>query len=363
MSITNILILILEIGRICLYMRCLRTCIGEYRVSKRIAAVIFSVLWIFESILRCSSPYLFERFAVQGDAFFYVVEILFLLIVSFCYRGGVIRHLLIAVFLPSIYWIGKWVIVFAFFSTYIIDSFQHFIAAAVAVVLFCVLEIVWEKIGNSRQELERKLLEEEIRIYENQFEVIRQSQNNIRSLKHDMKHHIKMLTDMIAGGEKEAALDYLASMGAFMETSEEYIVSGNGRIDSILNYMISKAKNSGISVDWKIQIPEHLEISTFDINVVISNLFDNALNALRNVTQPTLYILMKYDRGVLCISTQNNYSIENSVSEVTGEHGFGLKNIHRIAEKYHGNLTITQTQGIFHASVLLYLTDTDVNIT
>ena len=328
--------------------RCLRTCIGEYRISKRIVAVIFSALWIFESIIRCFSPYLFERFAMQGDAFFYVVEIVFILVVSLCYRGGVVRHLLMAVLLPSIYWIGKWVIVFALFSINGIDSLQHFIAVAVAVVIFCILEIVWEKIGNSRQELERKLLEEEIRIYENQFDIIRQSQNNIRSLKHDMKHHIKMLTDMIAVEEKEAALDYLASMGAFMETSEEYVDSGNGRIDSILNYMISKAKNYGISVDWKIQIPEHLEISTFDINVILSNLFENALNALQNVTYPTLYILMKYDRGVLCISTQNNYSVNGSVPEVTGEHGFGLKNIHRIAEKYHGNLTITHKKVLLH---------------
>lgn len=39
----------------------------------------------------------------------------------------------------------------------------------------------------------------------------------------------------------------------------------------------------------------------FDINVILSNILDNALNALNKVTQPVLYIYIKYDRGILCI--------------------------------------------------------------
>ena len=49
-------------------------------------------------------------------------------------------------------------------------------------------------------------------------------------------------------------------------------------------YMSSKAKNSGVDVSWKIQIPEHLGIPVFDINVILSNLFENAMNALADVT-------------------------------------------------------------------------------
>ena len=44
---------------------------------------------------------------------------------------------------------------------------------------------------NQKREQEREILEQEIRMYENQFEIIQQSQINTRSLKHDMKHHIK----------------------------------------------------------------------------------------------------------------------------------------------------------------------------
>lgn len=147
-----------------------------------------------------------------------------------------------------------------------------------------------------------------------------------------------------------------------MDHSEVFVSSGNERIDSILNYMIGKAKSADIHVTWKIQIPEQMEISTFDINVILSNLLDNALNALSDIPNPTLEILMKYDSGILLINIQNNCSHEqpvirdmHSVFGPENEHGYGLKNIQRIVEKYHGSLSAECVNDVFNTSILLFL--------
>lgn len=357
MSVVKIFIIILAAVRICLYMRGFNTCIGKSRVSRKIVIAVFAVLWIFEGFL-ISISYI-GRGITAMDLFFYCVEIPFLAAMSFCYQGKAARRLLMAVILPTVYWIGKWSIMSVLFKA-VTDSRQYLIVTSISISLYFVFGMILGKAGKSRQERERELLEQEIHIYENQFGIIRQSQHNIRALKHDMKHHIKMLTDMVSGGENEAALKYLASMGAFMENSEEYVATGNEKIDSILNYMISKAKDSGVDVCWKIQIPERLEISVFDINVILSNLFDNAMNALAGVAESSFRITMKYDRGILCISTQNNFSVEGQTPGASEGHGFGLKNIRRIAEKYHGSLTTTAQDGDFQTSVLLYLDDADL---
>ncbi len=356
MSVVKVFVIILAAVRICLYMRCFFTCIGKYRVSKKIVVAAFAVLWVFEGFLMGISH--IGRGITVMDLFLLLVEIPFLLTMSFCYQGKAARRLLMAVILPMVYWIGKWSVAAVFFTT-VTTSRQYFIVTSISVSLLFVFGMLMEKAGKSRQEHERELLEQEIRIYENQFGIIRQSQHNIRALKHDMKHHIKMLTDMVSGGENEAALKYLASMGAFMENSEEYVATGNEKIDSILNYMISKAKASGVEVSWKIQIPEHLEIPVFDINVILSNLFENAMNALADVEEPSFHIMLRYDRGILCISTQNNFSVDRRTSGTSDGHGFGLKNIRRIAEKYHGSLTAAAGDGDFQTSVLLFLEDAD----
>ncbi|MDE7310900.1 MAG: ATP-binding protein [Eubacterium sp.] len=356
MSFVKIFVILLAAVRICLYMRCLSSCIGKCRASKKILTAAFAVLWIFEGFFMSISH--IGPGIVMMDLFFLLAEIPFLTAVSFCFQGSAARRVLTAVLLPTLYWIGKWSIAAVLFGI-LAASRQYLIVTAVSVSLFFVFGMILEKAGKSRQERERELLEQEVRTYENQFCIIRQSQHNIRALKHDMKHHIKMLTDMVSGGENEAALKYLASMGAFMENSEEYVATGNEKIDSILNYMISKAKDAGIDVSWNIQIPERLEIPVFDINVILSNLFENAMNALAEVTEPSFHIMMKYGRGILCISTQNNCSGKEQAFGVSKGHGFGLKNIGRIAEKYHGSLTAAVRDGDFQANVLLYLDDAD----
>lgn len=353
MYIENLVILVLEAVRVWLYMRCLHTCIGRYKVSKRMIAVYFAAFWGVSSLMEIGVP---VGLAVESAPAHYAVDLIFLLGVSFFCYGTAGRRVLTAVLVPAAFWVGKWTIIFSLFQSIVVSKQELLIGTVVAVVAFCLLEFLIERIRKSRQEQERELLEQEIRIYENQFQVIHQSQQLVRSLKHDMKHHIKMLTDMISEGEKDDALEYLSSMGAFMENAKEYVASGNERIDSILNYMISRGKAAGIAVDWKIQIPEQLEISAFDINIVLSNLFENAFNALQDTESPFLHILLRYDRGVFCINMTNNYTDEKvQAPEIWSEHGFGLKNVRRIAEKYHGQLTINKDGNIFEATVLLMI--------
>lgn len=356
MSGVKMVVILLMAVRICFYMQCFSICIGKCRVSKKIVTAAFAVLWIFEGLL-ISISYIGQGSSAM-DLFFLLVEVPFLIATSFCFQGGMAPRLLMAVFLPGVYWMGKWSIGAVLFTA-LTTARQYVIVTSISVSLFFVFRLLLARTGKSRQERERELLEQELRSYENQFSIIRKSQHNIRALKHDMKHHIKMLTDLISGGENEAALEYLASMGAFMENSEEYVATGNEKIDSILNYMIAKAKHAGIDVSWSIQIPEHLEISAFDVNVILSNLFENALNALADAEEPSLRMIMKYDRGILCISTQNRYAGKTRASDTSGEHGFGLKNIRRIAEKYHGSLTAAVRDGEFQANVLLFLEDVD----
>lgn len=354
-------ILFFDAIHIFILMRFCRNCIGVYRVNRKISGIVVVVYWILSSYIRFLP--LSKKF-YASDSLLITVEFIFLFIVSFFYQGKLIRRFIIMFSLPILYWGGKYMITLTLFHTTRIENEQYIISTVISTILFGALGFALERVKISKQEQERELLKQEIRIYENQFEIIHQSQKNIRSLKHDLKHHIKMLSDLVSNGEKEAALEYLCEMGAFMENSEEYICSGNEKIDSILNYMIAKAKAEKINTDWKILIPEYLNISTFDINVILSNLFDNALNALSKVEEPHLYILMKYDRGVLCISVQNNCADVQLVdkkscltNDINNEHGYGLKNIQRIADKYNGNLSTEYKDGIFTSSVLLFITN------
>lgn len=359
MLLSYIAIFVIDAIHIFLLMRFCTNCIGTYRVNKKIAGIFFAVFFVISCCLRLL-PFS-KKFSAANTSLF-LIEILFLLSAVFLFHGRTAVRLIIALLLPVLYWGLNWIILRSCFHTAFVENGQCLIGAGAAVVIFSILEIALEKWKKSKREQEREILEQEIRMYENQFEIIRQSQMSVHALKHDMKHHLKMLSDLVSSGDKDAALKYLSDMGAFMDHAEDFVSSGNERIDSILNYMIGKAKNANVHISWKVQIPERMEISTFDINVILSNLLDNALNALSDIPNPALEILMKYDRGILCINIQNNCSHEqtavhdiHSVFEPENGHGYGLKNVRRIVGKYHGSLTVECANGVFNASILLFL--------
>lgn len=360
--LSYIAIFVIDAIHIFLLMRFCINCIGKYRVNKKIVVIIFAVFFIISCFFRLL-PFS-KKFSAANTTLF-LLEILFLLVAVFLFRGKIAIRLTVALLLPIFYWGLNWIILKSCFHSTFVENGQCLISTGIAVVIFSILEIALEKWKKSKREQEREILEQEIQMYENQFEIIRQSQIATRSLKHDMKHHLKMLSDLVSSGDKDAALKYLSDMGAFMDNSEVFVTSGNERIDSILNYMIGKAKSADIHITWKIQIPEQIEISTFDINVILSNLLDNALNALSDIPNPTLEILMKYDRGILCINIQNNCNHEQSTVqhglhsdfELENEHGYGLKNIQRIVEKYHGSLSTECVNNVFNASILLFLSN------
>lgn len=359
--LSYIAIFVIDAIHIFLLMRFCTNCIGTYRTNKRIVGIIFAVFFIISCYLRLLP---FSKKFSAANTMLFLFEILFLFVAVFLFQGKSAIRLSVALLLPILYWGLNWIILKSCFHSTFVENKQCLISTGIAVMIFFILEIALEKWKKTKREQEREILEQEIRMYENQFEIIRQSQINTRSLKHDMKHHLKMLSDLVSSGDKDAALKYLSDMGAFMDNSEVFISSGNERIDSILNYMIEKAKNADVHITWKIQIPEQIEISTFDINVILSNLLDNALNALSDIPNPTLEILMKYDRGILYINIQNNCNHEqpsihdiHSVFEPENEHGYGLKNVQRIVEKYHGSLSTECVNDVFNASILLFLSN------
>lgn len=357
--LSYVAIFVIDAIHIFLLMRFCTNCIGTYRTNKKIIGIIFAVFFIISCYVRLLP--VSKKFSAANTTLL-LFEILFLLAGVFLFQGKTAIRLSVALLLPILYWGLNRIILKSCFHSTFVENKQSLISTGIAASIFFILEIALEKWKKSKREQEREILEQEIRMYENQFEIIRQSQINTRSLKHDMKHHLKMLSDLVSSGDKDAALKYLSDMGAFMDNSEEFISSGNDRIDSILNYMIEKAKKANIHITWKIQIPEQIEISTFDINVILSNLLDNALNALSDIPNPALEILMKYDRGILYINIQNNCNHEqlsihdiHSAFEPKNEHGYGLKNVRRIVEKYHGNLSTECVNDVFNASILLFL--------
>lgn len=209
---------------------------------------------------------------------------------------------------------------------------------------------------------EKKMLRQQNNAYINQLKIIKQSQENVRMIRHDMKNHFFILQDMIEKNKKDEALKYLKDILNFVNVSGQYIKSGNEEVDSILNYKIHEAEKYGIKVITDIKIPDKLNILPFDLNVVLGNLLDNAIEAVKNTNNKIIKTKIELDRGILYINTYNSFRgkliFKDGRPQTTNvdkeNHGIGLISVQNVVKKYKGDINIECSDNKFIVDILLY---------
>ena len=226
--------------------------------------------------------------------------------------------------------------------------------------VFYLYNILIENYINLR---DNDLYKQQTYAYQNQLEVIMESGNRVRALRHDMKNHILALQALVQRKEAEEMNRYLESMKDFMTNPEEYVKTGSDSVDSLLNYKIQKANEVLNVVETKISIPQQLRLRSFDLNVLLGNLLDNAIDASMQTEEKKLNITIKLDKGVLflyiCNSCQRIADGRSGFLETTKEdktnHGIGLKNVRQIVEKYHGDLAFQYENNFMETDVMMYV--------
>lgn len=218
---------------------------------------------------------------------------------------------------------------------------------------------------NYRNIRENDLYRQQTYAYRNQLDVIMESQGRIRALRHDMKNHILALQALLQKGDWEEADRYLESMQDFMTNPSEYVATGNELVDSLLNYKLQRAKEVLRTVEARICIPEKLALHSFDLNVVLGNLLDNAVEAACRTEEKSLKTEIGLEKGVLYINIRNSCQgiadgkarhLETT-KEDASDHGIGLGNVRRIVEKYHGEMDLVCESGCMETDIILYINE------
>jgi sensor histidine kinase regulating citrate/malate metabolism len=144
--------------------------------------------------------------------------------------------------------------------------------------------------------------------------------------------------------------------------NKPYAETGNLTIDSVINYKLRSCKAQQIHVTADLQVPSDLSIASVDLSAVLGCLLDNALEALVKTDQRELHLSLSYRSGILTIFIENTFNgqyISHGGQYLTTKtdaavHGYGLKSVRRITEKYHGTMEISLDSQWFKVQVLLF---------
>ena len=218
------------------------------------------------------------------------------------------------------------------------------------------------------QQYEMEMLKTQLQAYTNQLNVVLRGEEKIKALRHDIKHHLSELMLLANKHDVAEIQKYIDEMNSFLKNPNEIVASGNLEIDSVLNFMLQKAEKELKTVDIKVMLPEKVRHS-FDINVMLGNLLENAIKAAGKTENKYLSVHIKLKRGILKVKIENSFessyilrkeqnrkdTILKTTKPFTKQHGIGLKNVKKIVEKYNGTMAVTAQKGIFCVNLLLYM--------
>lgn len=227
-------------------------------------------------------------------------------------------------------------------------------------LLFYLLEQIF---AEHEKNLRVVSLEQQNQAYENQLQLMRDADEKISALRHDMKNHLLVLQQIARQENYEKIRGYLDNLNDSLETGHTFTATGNAFIDSMINLKLSHAVKQGAQVELDIKIPQNLFVGQKDICIVLGNLLDNALRALEDCeADKRLFLQMWEVQGTLTIQVKNSY--RNKVKRAgkffkttkKGEgHGLGLKIVEQIVRDYQGELDFKTDGDFFTATLLMYL--------
>ena len=218
--------------------------------------------------------------------------------------------------------------------------------------------------------LKAALHAQESEYYFSQCQLMQQSVEQVKAIRHDIKMHLATVRNFTANNSAAEATDYLTGLLGTLTQNEIYSDTGNIAFDSIINFKLNQAKEQNITPDICILIPPAVNIDVADIVTILGNLLDNAIDALARVEDKVLKLDIELSKGSLFIKIDNTfdgvvkYAKQNegdaehiATRKDGGEHGRGFKNIVRSIEKYNGHMDIAHEGNMFSVTVILYVDD------
>lgn len=213
------------------------------------------------------------------------------------------------------------------------------------------------KNAEAKQRLE--MIEKQTELEKESYQRMLKTNDQLRRMRHDIKNHLLYVRNVIENNEIEKAEKYIIDVENELEEIEKYMVSGNRMIDYILTEKLSEHKN--ITFVCTGSFAGLNKIDQLDLAVMFGNLIDNAIEAVENEDEKIIEIkLSNYinycniiisnpiSESVLKVNPKLNTTKNNKI-----EHGWGLRSVRSIVDKYNGIFEAFEDHSKFNVHISL----------
>lgn len=234
-----------------------------------------------------------------------------------------------------------------------------FIVVSINIATFHIYKI---RIAMIQEENKKIMLEKENESYLQQLKMIQMESKNISKIKHDIKNHLFVLKSLLENNKISSYNNYFDNLIGKLEKID-ILKTGNTVVDSIINYKLRFINHDEVKIDMDVCIPPTLDITNFDLTIILGNLLDNSIRAIQESNnKKILNIYISYKQGRLILQIENTYKeiLKSSNGKLlttrkdSNGHGLGLQSVTDIVEKYNGIIQFCTQDNIFTTMVIVY---------
>lgn len=276
-------------------------------------------------------------------------------------------------------WLDILLVPIGSFVIFYLTAHSHYLAVTIdEVIIFGVLLVInilnyyiYQKMQLRADEtMNHELLKQQNDYYKARNEETRRQWETLRKIKHDMENSYVLELSYLENGMYEELQELYQDVIGRMKNQKTMINTGNIGIDSVVSFKLEMAEELHIEVEKEVRAGGEIYISNGDLNILIGNLFDNAIEAASKLPEKDRKIKLKInsDATALLFEISNTFDgkiCKNAKGEIVTSkpdeknHGIGLLAVREIVNRYNGTVAAEQEGNVFVVKIILYYKEKD----
>lgn len=213
---------------------------------------------------------------------------------------------------------------------------------------------------------------QKVKMLGEQYELLQRTWMENAMLFHDMDNHLQTIYYLAGEGKCQEIQEYIARISRPIEQLSGSLWTNVGIVDAVLNDKKRLAQEMGCRLDINAQLPVNTGIAGDDFCTILANLIDNAIESVvRERSAPeeeppvTIDVAIRRIHHFVMIRIANpcrqdlkrKRGLFGTTKSDRLHHGWGLKRIGQVVQRYNGSFDCEVSAGRFVATVMLCMCD------
>lgn len=227
-----------------------------------------------------------------------------------------------------------------------------FYTLMLSTIMISVLYLFYRYCKLLKEQSDSKVVEYSIGITSEYVKSLEQEHEEIRKIRHDIMNQLVALDYLIEHKDYKEAKYILNKLTGSIDLNRVSI-SGNVYIDAVLRQKMSEYKH--ITFDMSIELSKDFSLDGSDLISLLSNIIDNACEELDRIGKDKFNLKLKGTNTHFLVKEENDCRQSNNFKTRKNKktHGYGLKIIEEIVNKYDGTFVYKIDHTVFKLSILI----------